>query len=59
MSGVREGLGRAMEQEPDYADGGAWLAAIYRDEFIPDYNPRPDPLRRAENVARRALDRRR
>jgi adenylate cyclase len=53
---VRDGLERAVEQAPDYADAWGWLAAMYREEFIQDYNARPDALRRAEQAARRALD---
>jgi adenylate cyclase len=53
---VRECLEQAVEDSPNYADAWAWLAAMYRDEHMFDFNPKPDPLERAEQAARRAVE---
>ena len=53
---IRDGLERAIEISPDYADAWAWLAAMYRDEYVTEINVRPEPLARAERTARKALE---
>jgi len=52
---VREALERAVKLDPDYADAWACLAIVYLDEFDSGFNPRPDPLGRALDAARRAV----
>lgn len=52
---AREGLEKAVEQHPDFANAWAWLGAMYRDEFVFWANERPNPLERAESAAQRAL----
>jgi adenylate cyclase len=52
---VRDALERAVKSDPAYADAWAWLAIIYVDEYRHNYNPRPDPLDRALEAARRAV----
>ena len=47
---------RAVEQAKGYADLWALLAIIYSDEYRHGFNPRPDPLDRALDAARRAVD---
>jgi adenylate cyclase len=53
---VREGLERAVEQEPDHAVAWGWLAIIYVSEYQHSLNPLPDPLGRVERTARRSVD---
>jgi adenylate cyclase len=53
---VRESLERAVESDPGYSTAWAFLSAIYLDEYRFNYNPRPDPLDRALEAARRAVD---
>jgi TolB-like protein len=53
---LREGLELAVKSDPGYADAWASLCAIYLDEYRFNYNPRPDPLDRALEAARRAVD---
>jgi tetratricopeptide (TPR) repeat protein len=52
---VRESLERAVKFDPGYAQAWAWLCSIYLDEYRFDFNPRPDPLGRALDAARRAI----
>jgi TolB-like protein/tetratricopeptide (TPR) repeat protein len=52
---VRDGLERAAEREPNRADVHAALGQTYVDEYRFAFNPRPEPLRRAMEAARRAL----
>jgi adenylate cyclase len=52
---VRDGLERAVKSDPTYADAWAYLSDVYLDEYRANYNPRPDPLDRALNAARRAV----
>jgi serine/threonine protein kinase/tetratricopeptide (TPR) repeat protein len=52
---VRDGLERAAEHEPNRADVHAALGQAYVDEYRFAFNPRPEPLRRAMEAARRAL----
>jgi TolB-like protein/Tfp pilus assembly protein PilF len=53
---VRRILERAVEQAPDQADCWAMLSMMYRGEYALDFNPRPDPLRRALAAAQRAVE---
>ncbi len=48
-------LERAVKQEPDRADCWAMLSWLYRAEYSHNYNPRPDPLARSLEAARRAV----
>jgi TolB-like protein len=52
---ARDCLERAVEQKAEYADAWAWLAMMCVNEFMHNYNLRPDPLDRANAAARRAL----
>lgn len=52
---VRDGLECAVKSDPDYADAWAGLCSIYLDEYRFNFNPRPDPLDRAFEAARRAV----
>ena len=52
---LREGLELAVKSDPAYADAWASLCAIYLDEYRFNFNPRPDPLDRALNAAKRAV----
>jgi TolB-like protein len=52
---VRDGLERAVEQAPEYADAWASLALMYIEEHKHGFNPRPDPFGRALAAVRRAL----
>jgi serine/threonine protein kinase/tetratricopeptide (TPR) repeat protein len=49
-------LEKAVKQEPDRADCWAALSWLYRAEFSPGFNSRPDPLDRALAAARRAIE---
>lgn len=53
---ARSCLERAVEQAPGYADAWAMLSGVYADEYGFGFNPRPDPLGRALQAARRATD---
>jgi TolB-like protein len=53
---VRESLERAVKSDPGYAEAWAWLAFIYLDEYRFNYNSRPNPLDRALEAARRAVN---
>jgi adenylate cyclase len=53
---VRDCLEQAVETEPDYAQGWAMLASVYRHEVNFGYNPRPDPLGRSLDTAQRAIE---
>jgi Tfp pilus assembly protein PilF len=46
----------AVRRSPDYADGWAALSTLYSDEFGLALNSQPDPLGRALQAARRAVD---
>lgn len=52
---VRACLERAVEIDPLYADAWAWLAMMYKEEYELGYNPRPNPLDRMEQAARKAI----
>jgi TolB-like protein/Tfp pilus assembly protein PilF len=49
-------LERAVQQAPGHADALAMLALLYTDEHSLGFNPLPDPLGRALEAARRAVD---
>jgi len=53
---VRNCLEEAVETEPGYADAWTWLAGTYRDEYEFGFNPRPNPLARAETAANKAIE---
>lgn len=53
---VRAVLEWAVERDPEYADAWACLAILYVDEHRNHFNPRPDPLDRALEAARRAVE---
>jgi TolB-like protein/Flp pilus assembly protein TadD len=53
---VRDILERSVRKAPDHADSWALLAMIYRGEFAQGFNARPNPLDRALDAARRAVD---
>jgi adenylate cyclase len=52
---ARAALERAVEEAPDYADCWALLSMLYAEEHKHGFNPRPDPLDRALEAARRAV----
>jgi eukaryotic-like serine/threonine-protein kinase len=52
---VRAGLERAVEGAPGNADCWALLSNMYAEEHKHGFNPRPDPLGRALDAARRAV----
>ncbi len=53
---ARSALERATAHHPGFANAWAWLGAMYRDEYVFWINELPEPLVRAEQMARRALD---
>ncbi len=53
---ARAGLERAVQEAPGYADAWALLSNMYREEYAHGYNPGPDPLGRALDAARRAVE---
>jgi TolB-like protein/tetratricopeptide (TPR) repeat protein len=53
---VRDALERAVKLDPGYAEAWACLCQIYLFERLLDFNPRPNPLDRASEAARRAVD---
>jgi TolB-like protein len=55
-SRLRDALERVVKSDPDYAEAWASLCWIYLDEYRVNFNPRPDPLDRALDAARRAVD---
>jgi serine/threonine protein kinase/Tfp pilus assembly protein PilF len=55
---ARDCLERALESDPNYADGVAWLAYLYAEEFHHRFNERPeayDSVERALEAAKRAV----
>jgi adenylate cyclase len=53
---VRECLERTIVESPRYADAWAWLAYVYNEEHAYNFNARPDPLDRALNAAKQAIE---
>jgi len=53
---VRDCLEHAVKIAPQYADAWALLSYIYRHEYSEGYNARPDPLARALQAARKAVE---
>jgi adenylate cyclase len=53
---ARDCLERAVKIDPDYSDAWAWLTWMYQDEYLLNFNPRPEPLERALQAAQRAVD---
>ena len=53
---ARDCLERAIKIDPQYSDAWAWLSWMYQDEYLLNFNPRPDPLERALQAAQRAVD---
>lgn len=53
---VRAVLERAVKQAPGNADAWAMLAMLYGEEHRFGFNPQPDPLGRALQTARRAIE---
>jgi tetratricopeptide (TPR) repeat protein len=52
---VRTALEKALEREPNHADALACLSLLYIAQHRWGYNPRPNPLRRAFELAQRAV----
>jgi TolB-like protein len=53
---ARAGLERAVQQAPGHADCWAMLSMLYADEYKTGFNVRLDPLGRALDAARRAVE---
>jgi TolB-like protein/Tfp pilus assembly protein PilF len=53
---ARAGLERAVQMAPGYAYAWAMLAFLLNDEHALGFNPQPDPLGRALQAARRAVE---
>ncbi|HST29691.1 MAG TPA: tetratricopeptide repeat protein [Chthoniobacterales bacterium] len=53
---ARTCMERGVQQAPSYADGWAMLSLLYTDEYGFGFNEQPDPLGRALQAARRAID---
>ncbi len=53
---ARDCLERAVELDPSYVDAWAQLAYLYREEFFHGFNPRPDSLDRALELAGHAVE---
>ena len=52
---AKECLSRTVERNPDYAEAWANLAYAYTDQYWGDYPGPPNPLERAYDAARRAV----
>jgi TolB-like protein len=52
---ARESLERAVEIDPEFDEAWAHLSWIYTDEWAFGYNPMPDSMERALEVAQRAI----
>jgi adenylate cyclase len=52
---LRDALERAVESDPGYSTAWAFLSLRYSEEHGLSFNPRPDPLGRALEAARRAV----
>jgi TolB-like protein/Tfp pilus assembly protein PilF len=53
---ARTCLELAVQRSPDYGDAWAALSNLYSNEFVLGFNPQPDPLGRALQAARRAVE---
>ncbi|MDQ3419024.1 MAG: protein kinase [Acidobacteriota bacterium] len=53
---ARAGMERTVEQAPQYADAWFMLSMMYGEEHRFGFNVKPDPLGRALQAARRAVD---
>jgi TolB-like protein/Tfp pilus assembly protein PilF len=53
---TREALESALERSPAYADAWAALSLLCHEEFAQGFNIHPNPLDRAHDAARRAID---
>ncbi len=53
---VRDCLERAVRLDPRYAEAWASIAHMYVEEYSQGFNARPDPLGRAIDAARRAVE---
>lgn len=53
---IRAALERAVQQAPGHADCWAMLSLLYREEYAHGFNPRSDPVGRAFEAARRAVE---
>jgi adenylate cyclase len=53
---ARDCLERAVILDPNHAEAWAWLAWIYLYEYRYHFNPRPNPLDRALEAARQAVN---
>ena len=53
---ARDCLEKAIEHDSTYVDALAWLAFLYREEYLHDYNQEPKALERAVRLARKAVE---
>ncbi|MEJ2009921.1 MAG: protein kinase [Acidobacteriota bacterium] len=53
---LRAGFERALEREPNHANGWAALSTLYSHEYIHRLNPREKPMERAREAAWRAVN---
>jgi serine/threonine protein kinase len=53
---AREALERAVELEPGLALAWSYLSWIYTDEYVWEFNPQPEPMKRAMEAARRGVE---
>ena len=51
----RDCLEKAVELDPNYVDAWAWLASRYIEEFVFQFNPRPNAIERALKAADHAV----
>ncbi len=52
---ARDCLERTVAEDPEYSEGWARLVNIYLNEYALGFNPKPEPLARAERALRKAL----
>ena len=53
---ARDCLERAVRIEPNYSDAWVWLSWMYQDEYLLNFDARPDPLQRALQAAQRGVE---
>ena len=53
---ARDCLEKIIEHDSTYVDALAWLAYLYREEYLHDYNQKPHALERAVKLARKAVE---